>query len=35
MIPQKTIEELINRHSDLEKDLATGKCRKKILCRKI
>ena len=31
MIPQKTIEELINKHSILEKDLSSGKIDKKIL----
>ena len=35
MIPEKTIEELISRHSSLEKDLASGKIDKKTLCRKI
>ncbi len=30
MIPQKTIEELINKHTNLEKDLASGKIDKKI-----
>ena len=29
MIPQKTIEELINKHSALEKDLSSGKVDKK------
>ena len=29
MIPEKTIEELISRHSSLEKDLASGKVDKK------
>ena len=28
MIPEKTIEELITRHSSLEKDLASGKVEK-------
>ena len=31
MIPQKTIEELINRHSLIEKDLSSGKIEKKYL----
>ena len=31
MIPQKTIEDLINKHSVLEKDLSTGKIDKKNL----
>ena len=31
MIPQKTIKDLINKHSDLEKDLSTGKIEKKSL----
>ena len=35
MIPNKTIEELINKHSTLEKDLSSGKLDKKIICRKI
>jgi peptide chain release factor 1 len=30
MIPNKTVEELINKHSMLEKDLASGKVDKKI-----
>ena len=29
MIPQKTIKELINKHSTLEKDLSSGKIEKK------
>ena len=29
MIPQKTIKELINKHSVLEKDLSSGKIEKK------
>jgi len=29
MIPQKTIEELINKHAQLEKDLSSGKIDKK------
>ena len=35
MIPQKTIEELITKHSILEKDLSSGSIDKKIICRKI
>ena len=31
MIPQKTIEELINKHSILEKDLSSGSIDKKSL----
>ena len=31
MIPQKTIEELINKHSILEKDLSSGNIDKKNL----
>ena len=31
MIPQKTIEELIKKHSILEKDLSSGKIDKKLL----
>ena len=34
MIPQKTIEELINKHKILEKDLASGKIDKKIFAEK-
>ena len=34
MIPQKTIEELINKHSTLEKDLSSGKIDKKIFAEK-
>ena len=34
MIPNKTIEELINKHSMLEKDLASGKVDKKIFAEK-
>ena len=34
MIPQKTIEELINKHKTLEKDLASGKIDKKIFAEK-
>ena len=34
MIPQKTIEELINKHSILEKDLSTGKIDKKMFAEK-
>ena len=34
MIPGKTIEELINKHSDLEKDLSSGKIDKKIFAEK-
>ena len=34
MIPQKTIEELINKHATLEKDLASGKIDKKIFAEK-
>ena len=34
MIPQKTIEDLINKHSDLEKNLSTGKIEKKIFAEK-
>ena len=33
MIPQKTIEELINKHSILEKDLSSGKIDKKNLLK--
>ena len=34
MIPQKTIEDLINKHSDLEKSLSNGKIEKKIFAEK-
>ena len=34
MIPQKTIEELINKHSLLEKDLSSGKIDKKFFAEK-
>ena len=34
MIPQKTIEELINKHSALEKDLASGSVDKKLFAEK-
>ena len=34
MIPQKTIEELINKHSTLEKDLSSGKIDKKLFAEK-
>ena len=34
MIPEKTIEELISRHSSLEKDLASGKIDKKHFAEK-
>tara|TARA_B100000674_G_scaffold253258_1_gene208909 strand:- start:1276 stop:2346 length:1071 start_codon:yes stop_codon:yes gene_type:complete len=34
MIPNKTIEELINKHSELEKDLASGKIDKKSFAEK-
>ena len=34
MIPDKTIEELITRHSSLEKDLASGKIDKKLFAEK-
>ena len=34
MIPHKTIEELINKHSYLEKDLASGKIDKKLFAEK-
>ena len=34
MIPQKTIEELINKHSILEKDLSSGKIDKKLFAEK-
>ena len=35
MIPEKTVVELINKHSNLEKDLASGEIDKKKICRKI
>ena len=35
MIPQKTVEELIIKHSTLEKDLSSENIDKKIVCRKI
>ena len=34
MIPQKTIEELISKHSLLEKDLSSGKIDKKFFAEK-
>ena len=34
MIPQKKIEELINKHSTLEKDLSSGKIDKKLFAEK-
>ena len=34
MIPQKTIEEIINKHSVLEKDLSSGKIDKKLFAEK-
>ena len=34
MIPQKTIEDLINKHSLLEKDLSSGKIDKKLVAEK-
>ena len=34
MIPQKTIEELINKHTQLEKDLSSGKTEKKFFAEK-
>ena len=34
MIPEKTIEELITRHSSLEKDLASGNVDKKSFAEK-
>ncbi len=34
MIPQKTIQELINKHSNLEKDLSSGKIDKKMFAEK-
>ena len=34
MIPQKTIEELILKHSSLEKDLSSGKIDKKLFAEK-
>ena len=34
MIPKKTIEELIQRHSTLEKDLSSGEIDKKLFAEK-
>ena len=34
MIPQKTIEELISKHSNLEKDLSSGEIDKKLFAEK-
>ena len=34
MIPHKTIEDLINKHSSLEKDLSSGKIDKKLFAEK-
>ena len=34
MIPQKTIEEMISKHSSLEKDLSSGKIDKKLFAEK-
>ena len=34
MIPQKTVEDLINKHSNLEKDLSSGKIDKKLFAEK-
>ena len=34
MIPQKKIEEIIIKHSNLEKDLSTGKIEKKLFAEK-
>ena len=34
MIPLKTIEDLINKHSILEKDLSSGKIDKKLFAEK-
>ena len=34
MIPNKTIEELISRHSNLEKDLSSGTVDKKLFAEK-
>ena len=34
MIPQKTIEEIITKHSILEKDLSSGKIDKKLFAEK-
>ena len=34
MIPEKTIEELINKHSILERDLSSGKIDKKLFAEK-
>ena len=33
MIPLKTIEDLINKHSSLEKDLSSGELDKKLLLK--
>ena len=35
MIPNKTLEELINKHSILEKDLSSGKIDKKLLLKNL
>ncbi len=34
MIPQKTINELIDKHSNLEKDLSSGRIEKKLFAEK-
>tara|TARA_B100000674_G_scaffold144265_1_gene113919 strand:+ start:473 stop:628 length:156 start_codon:yes stop_codon:yes gene_type:complete len=34
MIPQKTIDELINKHSNLEKELSSGEIDKKLFAEK-
>ena len=34
MIPLKTIQELIGKHSELEKDLSSGKIEKKVFAEK-
>ena len=34
MIPSKTIQELIKKHSNLEKDLSSGKIEKKLFAEK-
>ncbi len=34
MIPKKTVEELIHKHSELEKDLSEGNIDKKIFAEK-
>ena len=34
MIPHKTIEELINKHSTLEKELSSGQIEKKLFAEK-